>query len=99
MEVWVEFTGIAKTITKNQNVSLSVLDGTTCNGLVKILALDYPALCGLIINSEGTGLLNSNVFFINGETLVLPDQMEQPLCDGDHMTLLSVIVGGTDPDN
>jgi sulfur carrier protein ThiS len=96
LEVWLEFTGIAKTITKNQRVSLSVQNGTTITDLVKILAQDYPGLCGLVINPEGTGLLNSNVFFINGETLVLPDRMDQNLCDGDHLTLLSVIVGGNE---
>jgi sulfur carrier protein ThiS len=94
VEVWVEFTGIAKSITKSQRVSLSVQDGTTCAGVVKILAQEYPGLCGLIINSEGTSLLNSNVLFINGETLVMPDRMDQILCNGDRLTLLSVIVGG-----
>ena len=94
MEVWVEFTGIAKAITKNQRVSRSVQNGTTCVDIIKILAQDYPGLVGIIINQEGTGLLNSNVVILNGEDMVLPDKMDQKLAEGDRLTLLSVIVGG-----
>jgi len=89
-----EFTGIAKAITKQRQVSLSVETGATFADLVKIIAQAYPGLAGVIINPEGTGLLNSNVFILNGETLVLPDRMDQRINEGDHLTLLSVIVGG-----
>ena len=94
MEICVEFTGIARTLTKNQQVALSVQNEMTCAEIVKLLAQKYTGLLGIIINSKGTELLNSNVFILNSTAMILPDQMDQGLHEGDHLTLLSVIVGG-----
>jgi hypothetical protein len=94
LEIRVDFTGIAKTITKKLQETISIPFGGTCADVVKLLAQEYPDLIGIIINDEGTQLLNSNVFFINGEDMVLPDQMDLCLSENDRLTLLSVIVGG-----
>jgi hypothetical protein len=94
LDVCVEFTGIARSIIGSQSLVFSLPDRATCAEMVVLLAQNFPGLRGLIINPEGTGLLNSNVFFINGETMIMPDRMDQVLCEGDRLTLLSVIVGG-----
>ena len=94
MYVTVEFSGIGRAITGVTQVNVSADKGTTYNGIINLLSTSYPGLIGVIINADGTELLNSNVIILNGDELILPDRMDDIVQEGSRLTLLSVIVGG-----
>ncbi len=94
MEIQVEFTGIGKAIAGTSCVQLTVDPQANCIDIVRLLGKTYPGLIGLFIHPDGETLLSSNVFVLNAEHVVLPEQMDAPLHEGDRLLLLAVIVGG-----
>jgi molybdopterin converting factor small subunit len=94
MKITVEFTGIARSLTKTHQVLLEVDENTSVKEVIKLLATKFPGLVNVIISPDGESLLNSNVFFINGSEMLMPDDANQRLQEGDQLTLLSIIVGG-----
>jgi sulfur carrier protein ThiS len=96
MNIIIEFTGIARSITGAHLLPLKVADSATADDVIHALGLMFPGLINLIISADGCSLLNSNVFFLNGVEMISSDDHELILNDGDRLTLLSVIVGGSD---
>ena len=94
MQITVEFTGIARTIVQNSQELFEMPAHTTIQEVIHVLALKFPGLKNIIIAENGESLLNSNVFILNGDEMVLPDSLNLKLTNGDRLTLLSVIVGG-----
>ncbi len=75
-------------------IELDFQEGSTFRDLVERLARQFPEMVGVIISSDYRSLLSAMLFHReNGET-ILPDEMDRPLTDGDHLILSYFIVGG-----
>lgn len=94
MQITVEFSGLARAVTREPVVILELPEGATYHQVAKILSSRYPELIGVIFSADGKELLNANIFSRNGEDIILADQMNNSPQNGDHILLLSVIVGG-----
>lgn len=94
MKIMVEFTGIAKSITNVHQLPLDLAENSSVDQVVGILGKKYTDLINVIIAPDGTSLLNSNVFFLNGNEMLMPETKETRFKEGDRLTLLSIIVGG-----
>ncbi len=94
MQVIVEFTGIAKSISQTSQMTLVLGKNATIKDVIRGIRSSYPGLNNIILSADGDELLNSNVFILNGAEMVLPDSLDLRLKEGDLLTLLSVIVGG-----
>lgn len=94
MKITIEFTGIAKSITNAGEIEFQVPEGSTYRDLVKMLAGKYPAMIGLLIDSDGETFLSSNLFIINGDLAFPAMIMENSPSEGEHISLMSVITGG-----
>lgn len=94
MKITIEFTGITKAITQAGTIDFSVPCGFTYRDLVKMLAVKYPAMVGLIIDPDGETFLSSNMFVINGNLEFPAMILDQTPSDGEHISLMSVITGG-----
>ncbi len=90
----VELTGLGRAIAGGKSVALTLPHGTDFHGVIRRLAELFPDLVGVVIAPGGRELLNANVISRNGEDLVMPDMLDRCPEDGDHLTLLSIIVGG-----
>ncbi|MDO9121818.1 MAG: MoaD/ThiS family protein, partial [Anaerolineaceae bacterium] len=94
MKITIEFTGITKSITQASDIEFNVPQSFTYRDLVKMLAVKYPAMLGLIIDPEGENFLSSNMFVINGNLEFPAMMLDQSPSDGEHISLMSVITGG-----
>jgi hypothetical protein len=94
MQITVEFTGLAEAVTGERNISIPLPDNSSYLDIVKELAQRYPDLVGVLINPLDLTLLNATVFIRNGTDLIPTDGMDACPADGDHLSLLTVIVGG-----
>lgn len=94
MKITIEFTGITKAITNASEIVFEVPQGFTYRDLVKMLAKDYPAMIGLIIDYDKETFLSSNLFVINGNLEFPAMLMDQQPADGEQISLMSVITGG-----
>lgn len=94
MKITIEFTGITKSIANASTVEFTVPQGFTYRDLVKMLAVKYPALIGLIIDPDGKNFLSSNMFVINGDLEFPAMILDHSPSDGEHISLMSVITGG-----
>jgi molybdopterin converting factor small subunit len=94
LNITVEFTGLARSITGERQITLPLPDEATYQRVVQALGEKYPSLIGVIIAADGAALLNANVFSKNGDEIIPPDSMDAAPEDGDRLILISVIVGG-----
>lgn len=94
MKITIEFTGITKSITKSNKIDINMPNEATYRDLVKLLAVKYPAMLGLIIDPDGETFLSSNMFVINGNLEFPAMMLDQSPSDGEHISLMSVITGG-----
>jgi hypothetical protein len=94
VKITIEFTGITKSITQAGAVEFVVPQGFSYRDLVKMLAAKYPAMIGLIIDSDGETFLSSNMFVINGNLEFPAMILDQSPSEGEHISLMSVITGG-----
>jgi molybdopterin converting factor small subunit len=94
MQIQVEFTGAAREITGQREVSLFVLDTSTYRDVIRSLAQMYPGLVGMIIAPDLCSLLSAMIFDRNGGESILPAMLDQSPKDGDRLMLLYFIVGG-----
>ncbi|MCX6055506.1 MAG: MoaD/ThiS family protein [Chloroflexi bacterium] len=94
MEITIQFTGIAKSITRQNELVLNIPQGSTYRDILKILAARFPGLIGLLIASDGESFLSSNMFVINGDLIYPAMIMENSPSAGEHISLMSVITGG-----
>ena len=76
------------------DIELSLPDGATFREVVGKLAHLYPSLIGQIIHEDGKNLIDTNLFSLNGATILHSSQMEQTPRNGDKLILLSLLAGG-----
>ncbi|KAF0111862.1 MAG: hypothetical protein FD147_664 [Chloroflexi bacterium] len=94
MKVTIEFTGVAKSITKENKIVLDILQGSTYQDLVRLLASKFPGLIGVLIAPDGETFLSSNMFVINGDLAFPAMIMGNSPSNGERIHLMSVITGG-----
>jgi len=94
MEVVLEFTGISRMVTGLQEWSCSITTKTTLKEIVYLLAERFPAMKGQIIEKDGKSLIATNLFSLNGEKIIRPEEMDETLKPGDRLILLSLLAGG-----
>jgi molybdopterin converting factor small subunit len=94
LKLTLEFTGLAREIAKTRQTEIEVPDGSTYQQVMARAAARFPKLVGLLFHTDDGTLLNSIVVARNGGEMILPDAMDERPEDGDHLTLVGIIVGG-----
>jgi hypothetical protein len=94
MNIVVEFTGLARSITKRKEITLAVREGTTYKQIIRQVGEIYPGLIGVLIDTDGETFLSSNMFIINGDMSVPAMILEESPREGDHLVLMSLVTGG-----
>ena len=94
MNAVVEFTGISRMVTGLQEWSCPITAKTTLHDIVSLLAEQFPAMKGQIIEKDGKSLIATNLFSLNGEKIVRPEEMDETLKPGDRLILISLLAGG-----
>jgi len=94
VKITIEFTGITKSITQAGAIEFNVPQHFTYRDLVKMLAVKYPSMLGLIIDTNGETFMSSNMFVINGNLEFPAMILDQSPADGEFISLMSVITGG-----
>jgi molybdopterin converting factor small subunit len=90
MSVQMEISPIfAKYVDNQLNVKVA---GSTIGEALQDLKRQHPAAGRVFLDREGK-LLHSYELYLNGES-VYPLKMENPVKDGDKLTLLMIINGG-----
>ena len=92
--ITVEFTGLSKSITGTTITKLNLPEGTTYQDVTRHLGKLYPQLIGVLIAADGETFLSSNMFIIDGDYANPAMIMSEPIKDGEHLHLMSVITGG-----
>lgn len=59
-----------------------------------MLANDYPALKGEVIEKDGKKLIPTNLFSLNGQKILHENNLDFTPNDGDKLILLSLLAGG-----
>ena len=93
MQITLVVSGIAAAIIGSKEIVLSLPEGVTYNQIVRQLGETYPALKGVVINPEGSALLNANVLIVN-DYVILESMLNGSPQDGDRLMLMAFIVGG-----
>ena len=94
MELSVEFTGLARVLSKVSSQTLDVDDETTYQHILRMLGERHPELIGDVIAPDFSGLQHSNMMNLNGAHMIQPSQMDQSPSDGDMIILMSILAGG-----
>ncbi len=94
MNLIVELTGAAHAVAGIKKIPLELPNDAVYRDIVRILALRFPTLIGLLIDVDGETFLSSNLFVINGDLATPAMVMDDHPRDGDHLILMSVITGG-----
>lgn len=92
MEVLVVFTTQLKAALGMGQQTLSLDEGSTVHRAIEALALQYPEEFSRLVLDEEQNVLPSIVACVNDQQVDLNRQ--EPLHDGDTLTLLSAISGG-----
>ena len=94
MEIFVEFTGLARSIVGCKDIKLKIDDKAIFRDIVHLLGINYPGLKGILINDDGETFLSSNMFVINGDMTTPAMVMDEHPHHGDRLVLMSLITGG-----
>ncbi len=94
MEIIVEFVGVSRMITKKTRLNLDLGEGTTYQDIVKLLAKKFPPLIGQLITPKEFTLYPSNMFSLNGKSMIKPEDMGKNAKDGERLILMSILAGG-----
>lgn len=94
MRIIVEFLGDARLAASIKQTELDIAPHTTYRGLVRLLAEQFPALVGKVIEGDGETLMPANILNLNGKRTIQETQMEDRLSDGDWITFMSILAGG-----
>lgn len=92
--ITVEFTGLSKSIAGTTKTSMNFPEGATYHDVIRHLGKVYPQLVGVLIAADGETFLSSNMFIIDGDYANPAMVMTEPVKDGEHLHLMSVITGG-----
>lgn len=94
MQVLVEFTGISRVLTSQQERTLTLEEGATLQDVVRTLAREYPVLVGDVIQADRESLIATNLFSLNGKKILHENDTQFQPQDGDKLILLSLLAGG-----
>ncbi|HMN62731.1 MAG TPA: MoaD/ThiS family protein [Anaerolinea sp.] len=94
MTISVEFTGAARAVVGQKTIQVKLDDHTTYRDVVRRLAATYPALIGLLIDTDGETFLSGNMFVINGDLSTPAMVLDEHPHPGDHLILMSLVTGG-----
>lgn len=94
MKIFVEFSGLAREITKKQEIELSLPENSTYRDIVRTLGSLFPGLIGILIAEDGETFLSSNMFVIDGDLANPAMVLDGSPKEGEHLHLMSVITGG-----
>jgi molybdopterin converting factor small subunit len=94
MRVHVEFLGTFRLATGTKEITLEMDQGATFRDLVRAVAYRYPPLTEGMIHAEDYTLEESNAINLNGQRMILEHEMDEPLTDGDQITLMAILAGG-----
>ena len=94
MHICLELYGISRLIAGSKEISLELKECATFRDIVRLLVTMYPGMIGDIVQPDGETLQSPNIFNLNGERMIHVDHMEDTLCDGDQIILMSMSAGG-----
>ena len=94
IQIKVEFTGISRVLTGESEVCLNIKPGARVSDVIHSLVTMYPQLRGQIIEKDGKQLIPTNLFSVNGETILHESDLTYQPADGDALILLSLLAGG-----
>ncbi len=94
MHVHVEFLGTFRLAAGTRGTTLEMEEGATFRDLVRTVAHRYPALTDGMINADDYTLEGSNALNRNGQRMIRRHEMDEPLADGDQITLMAILAGG-----
>ncbi len=92
IDIKVELFGIARLATGRRLVELAVPDDADPGDLVAALAQSCPELLGKVVREDGSSLLESYTFNLNGTRFVSDQRLQ--LKPGDTVLLFSSQAGG-----
>ncbi len=94
MQVTVGLTGMARAVAGEKDILLTLAEDETYCHVIHGLADRYPALVGLLINSDRETLMSGNLLIINGDLTTPAMIMDESPHDGDRLILMSLVTGG-----
>ncbi len=94
LTVTIEYTGLSRAITGTPRSTLTLPEGTTYREVIRRVGELHPELVGVLIAEDGETFLSSNMFVIDGDYANPAMVMNDPVQDGEHLHLMSVITGG-----
>ncbi len=95
IQITIEFIGISRIITRKPKINLEIEESTSFEEIVQKLGALFPDLIGEIIRPDGKSFYDSHMFSLNGEHMVLHEEMNQRSpSDGDRLILMSILSGG-----
>ena len=94
IQVKVEFTGVSRVLTGAPEATLHLKPGANISDVVDALGKKFPELRGQIIQKDGKQLIPTNVFSVNGVTILHESNLSFCPEDGDNLILLSLLAGG-----
>lgn len=93
-QVKVEFSGVSRVLTGESEIRLSLEQGAPVSQVVRLLGEHFPELVGQIIEKDGQTLIPTNVFSVNGQSILHESDTTYQPQDGDTLILLSLLAGG-----
>ncbi len=94
MQVRIEFLGISRLVTGEKEIALTLEKNTTFYDIVQMLAKEYPALVGNVIQPDLKTLQAPNIFNLNARRMIQKSQMGSSPDDNDRIILMSMSAGG-----
>lgn len=94
IKVKVEFTGVSRVLTGETETTLDLKSKATISDVVNKLGEKFPTLLGQVIQQDGKSLIPTNVFSVNGETILHESDLTYCPQNGDTLILLSLLAGG-----
>jgi molybdopterin converting factor small subunit len=94
IQVKVEFTGVSRVLTGATETRLTLDKGSSVGCVIRQLGEQNPQLVGHIIEKDGATLIPTNVFSVNGQSILHESDLAFEPKDGDTLILLSLLAGG-----
>jgi len=94
IQVKVEFSGVSRVLTGESEFFLSLEEGAPVSQVVRQMGERFPQLVGQIIEKDGKTLIPTNVFSVNGQSILHETDTAYQPKNGDTLILLSLLAGG-----
>ena len=92
LSIKVELFGTARVVSGARSVEVEAHSPKTAGQLAALLARRYPELCGKVLRDDGSALLSSYTFNLNGVSFI--DSEDLDINPGDSVLLFSSQAGG-----